>query len=221
MKESGMQLRRNDVLRGAIELLDSEGLDALTMRKLGAHLGVQQGGLYWHFKNKLALLEAIAGTLVEGVGDDLPPAPWDEQLDILAHRLRAALLAHRDGARVMAGTYTTDQNTVAIAKVGIDALSRAGFDRSEAAVALTIIGHYVLGHTIEEQALSGVNGPEHQRPERPNGDANDLDRLFHDTFASDPATRFAYGIRTIINGLQVQISPQARNPIAGLRREVR
>ncbi|GGF11330.1 TetR/AcrR family transcriptional regulator C-terminal domain-containing protein [Williamsia phyllosphaerae] len=202
-----MQLRRNDVLRGAIELLDAKGLDGLTMRKLGAHLGVQQGGLYWHFTNKLALLEAVAGALVEGVGDDLPPAPWAEQLDILAHRLRSALMAHRDGARVMAGTYTTDQNTLAIARAGIDALCRAGFDRSEAAAALTIIGHYVLGHTIEEQAMFGVDGPEHRRPEPPDGDDDDLDRLFYDTFTSDPATRFAYGIRTIINGLERQLSP--------------
>lgn len=201
-----MRLRRDDVLRGAIELLDAEGLDGLTMRKLGAHLGVQQGGLYWHFTNKLALLEAIAGVLVEGVGDDLPPAPWGDQLDILAHRLRSALMAHRDGARVMAGTYTTDQNTVAIARVGIDALCRAGFDRSEAAVALTIIGHYVLGHTIEEQAMSGVDGPAHRRSGPSNGDSDDLDRLFHDTFASDPAIRFAYGIRTVINGLERQLS---------------
>src|SRR5699024_7723468 len=47
--EVPMQLRRHDVLSGAIAILDEYGLGDLTMRRLGAALGVQAGALYWHF----------------------------------------------------------------------------------------------------------------------------------------------------------------------------
>ncbi|MFD0516963.1 TetR/AcrR family transcriptional regulator [Paractinoplanes durhamensis] len=70
-----MQLRRADVLRGARDLLDADGLDGLTMRKLGAALNVQAGGLYWHFPSKQALLEAVADDLLAGVAETPRPAP--------------------------------------------------------------------------------------------------------------------------------------------------
>ena len=53
-------LHRADVVDGAVELLDAEGLDGLTTRKLGASLNVDGSALYRHFPNKEALLEAIA-----------------------------------------------------------------------------------------------------------------------------------------------------------------
>src|SRR3954471_22746225 len=103
-----MQLHRGDVVRGALTLLDSDGLDALTMRKLAAHLGVQAGALYWHFPNKQALLDAAAEGIVAKADFTLPPAPWDVQARTLAHQIRAALLAYRDGARLVAGTWVAE-----------------------------------------------------------------------------------------------------------------
>jgi AcrR family transcriptional regulator len=81
------------VVDGAVELLDAEGLDGLTTRKLGASLNVDGSALYRHFPNKEALLDAIADRLVEGIDRSLPEGSWDEQLAILAGRLREALLA--------------------------------------------------------------------------------------------------------------------------------
>src|SRR5580700_6076196 len=78
--ERWMLLRKTDVVDGALKFLDVEGLDGLTMRKLGATLNVQGGALYRHFPNKSALLAAMADKLVEGVGDPLPDAPWHEQI---------------------------------------------------------------------------------------------------------------------------------------------
>jgi type II secretory pathway predicted ATPase ExeA len=55
-----MRLRREHVVDEAIVLLDADGLDALTLRKLATRLGVQAGALYWHFASKQALLDAMA-----------------------------------------------------------------------------------------------------------------------------------------------------------------
>ena len=107
-----MRLRRERVVDVAIALLDADGLDALTMRKLATRLGVQAGALYWHFAGKQALLDAMADRFLEDFAADLPAGSWDEQLAAAGWRLRQVLLSHRDGARVMAGTYVAEPNTV-------------------------------------------------------------------------------------------------------------
>src|SRR4051812_8864236 len=61
---TGMALQRETVVREALALLDEVGLEGLTMRRLAARLGVQNPALYWHFKNKQALLNLMAATLL-------------------------------------------------------------------------------------------------------------------------------------------------------------
>ena len=147
-----MRLRRERVVDVAIALLDAEGLDALTMRKLAARLGVQAGALYWHFAGKQALLDAMADRFLEDFAADLPAGPWDEQLAAAGWRLRQVLLSHRDGARVMAGTYVAEPNTVLAGNMVIEILQAAGLPPDQAGWAAFAALHYVLGHTIEEQA---------------------------------------------------------------------
>ncbi len=66
-----MQLRRGDVLDGAMAILDEFGLADLTMRRLATSLGVQPGALYWHFPNKQTLLGAVVDKILEDL--DAPP----------------------------------------------------------------------------------------------------------------------------------------------------
>ena len=63
-----MPHRRADVLAHAVTLLDTHGLSALTMRRLGAELGVQPSAIYHHFPSKQALLAAVA--------DEIGATPW-------------------------------------------------------------------------------------------------------------------------------------------------
>ena len=109
----------------AIALLDADGLDALTMRKLATRLGVQAGALYWHFASKQALLDAMADRFLEGFAADRPAGSWDEQFSALGWRLRQVLLSHRD-ARVMAGTYVAEPNTILLGNMVIEILQAAG-----------------------------------------------------------------------------------------------
>ena len=53
-----MKLDRDVILQAALSLLDEVGMDKLSTRLLAERLGVQQPALYWHFKNKRALLDA-------------------------------------------------------------------------------------------------------------------------------------------------------------------
>jgi AcrR family transcriptional regulator len=193
----------------AVELLDAEGLDGLTTRKLGASLNVDGSALYRHFPNKEALLDAIADRLVEGIDRSLPEGSWDEQLAILAGRLREALLAHRDGARVVAGTYVTGPNTLLVGNVIFEILQRAGFPPERAGWIVFALGYYVLGHTIEEQAqaeLAASRAWKAKLAEMVDRAANAyIATAVTATFDADPAERFTYGLRAFLDGIRGEL----------------
>ncbi|QDQ97846.1 TetR family transcriptional regulator [Tomitella fengzijianii] len=149
-----MQLRRHDVLAGAIAILDEYGLADLTMRRLASSLGVQPGALYWHFPNKQTLLAAITDEILADASAG-PPAPaetWDERLPTLARRMRDALLSHRDGAEVASASYAarlaSEAPQTALAAACID----GGLPADEAGMAARALFSYVLGQTMDEQS---------------------------------------------------------------------
>ncbi|MBO0842911.1 MAG: TetR family transcriptional regulator, partial [Nocardioides sp.] len=65
-----MRYRREDVVERAVQVLDDLGLADLTMRRLGAELGVRPSALYHHFANKQTLLAAVADEIVSRGGRD-------------------------------------------------------------------------------------------------------------------------------------------------------
>jgi TetR/AcrR family transcriptional regulator, tetracycline repressor protein len=201
-------LRKANVVEGALALLDVEGLDGLTMRKLGGALGVQAGALYRHYPSKEALLDAMAERLVQGVGDDLGDGTWDEQLRGLAYRLRDALLAHRDGARVFAGTFVSAPNNNAMGSAAVAALCAAGVPVERAGWVAFAGMYYVLGHTIEEQAqqrlvAQGDDWKTREAQSPPHDPA--FARAIEAVIDSDPGDRFGYGLDLFIEGVRRQL----------------
>src|SRR5690606_3004815 len=97
------KIQRDHVIRTALNLLDQDGLEGLTMRKLAQALQVQAPSLYWHFNSKQALIDGMADALVDSVARSFPDGQnWDARVRQVAGELRQALLRHRDGARVFA-----------------------------------------------------------------------------------------------------------------------
>jgi len=199
-----MLLRRADVVAGALEVLDAEGLDGLTMRRLGAALNVQAGALYRHFANKEALIDAMAEQLLEGVGAPVPEGPWPEQVRELAGRLRTALLSRRDGARVVAGTYVPAANTHRAGRVAVELLCSAGMPPEQAGWITFAVFYYVLGHTIEEQALLQLPEGDDWKSRLAAAEADQsifYTRALKSVVETDPAERFRYGLDVFIDGL--------------------
>ncbi|MFF8300154.1 TetR/AcrR family transcriptional regulator [Streptomyces globisporus] len=149
------RLNQARTVRTALDLLNESGLDALTMRRLADAMGVQAGALYRYFATKQDLLTAMAEHMLGGVADATGPAgdgDWSEAVARLARALRTALLSHRDGARVYAGTHSTGPHTLGFADGLIGVLRAADFSDGEAARALYAVSHFTVGHTLEEQA---------------------------------------------------------------------
>jgi TetR/AcrR family tetracycline transcriptional repressor len=170
-------LDRQRIVAEAVALLDAEGLDGVTTRKLAARLGVQSPTLYWHLPNKAALITAIADAILDQQFSDMsPPEPdqhWRDWLSGLAERLRRALLAHPDGARVISASQLSLQ-MAAISELAMNTLVARGIPLRQARVIVLTVERFTVGHVLEEQA--------------PRPDADGLKNFDMATFAKEHPT---------------------------------
>ena len=194
-----MQLRRSDVLDGAIAILDEYGLADLTMRRLAGSLNVQPGALYWHFPNKQTLLGAVADRILEPLDAPVVAIDWADQLKELAHRLRDALLSHRDGAELVSATYASRLTTTQAREKFVSAALRARMPRAEAELAAYTLLYYVLGQTVDEQSRIQLDSvgvlTEESSP------------LFE---TPDATARFDFGLQLFIGGIHSRVHSYGR-----------
>ena len=133
----------------------SAGLEGVTLRKLASRLGVQQPTLYWHLPSKAALVTEIAERILEEQFGELEPPgpeePWPAWLTGLAGRLRRALLAHPDGARVISASQLSVK-MAAISELAMSTLVARGVPLRQARIIVLTVERFTVGHVLEEQA---------------------------------------------------------------------
>lgn len=207
-------LKREIVVQAALNLLNEVGLEGLTMRRLAEHLGVQVAALYWHFKNKQELLNAMADAMLADWGRDLPDdEDWAHRLQAGVQDLRRCLLAYRDGARVFAGTYVAEENTLRGAESFFKILVQSGCPPASILDAGWTICYYVIGLTIEEQSFHTSVNAAYQRvlaaalpsPQYP---TLSMFQPYLENYDFD--ARFNYGLNLIIEGLRQESNRQTR-----------
>ncbi|MFE2548050.1 TetR/AcrR family transcriptional regulator [Streptomyces sp. NPDC059355] len=157
-------LTRLTVAETALRLLNEGGLEKLTLRAIAQELDVKAPALYWHFKNKQELIDEMATemfrrmvTSPEEPGPD-DSAPWRERMLSANRRLREALLAYRDGARVFTGSRFTGTEHAEQSEAYLRALLAHGFELPQAVRAMATAFSYTLGFVIEEQGVHPVPG---------------------------------------------------------------
>ncbi|MER6319867.1 TetR/AcrR family transcriptional regulator C-terminal domain-containing protein [Streptomyces sp. NPDC001581] len=151
---AGGRLEPGSVIRAALELLDEKGLEALSTRAVAERLGVRMNTVLWHVKTKARMLELMADAVVGEVPlDGLPEEP-DRRAGELVRRYRRALLAHRDGAALVVGTYAAEPHTLGLAEAIVGALLDGGRSEREAAWTTWAAIYFTLGLTQEEQAAA-------------------------------------------------------------------
>jgi len=150
-----MPLNKQRIVAEAVALLDDGGLEAVTLRKLAGRLGVQYPTLYWHFRNKAALIDALAEALLnERLADVAPPGPeqsWQEWLIGVAEQLRQAMLAHRDGARVVAAAQMS-ATMAALSELAMRTLVERRLPLVQARLTVLVVQRFTIGHVLEEQS---------------------------------------------------------------------
>lgn len=160
-----MRLKREIIVEKALELLNEVGLDEFTTRRLANRLGIQSPTLYWHFKSKRALLDAMAYAMLKD--HETRPVPsdmdWRGYWRKNAHSLRRALLAYRDGARVHAGTMPS-VNQLPRAEAMMRLMCSHGYAPEEALSIIIALSRFVVGWVLEEQAAASRNDDQQSFP---------------------------------------------------------
>ncbi|OZM83102.1 TetR/AcrR family transcriptional regulator C-terminal domain-containing protein [Pseudonocardia sp. MH-G8] len=148
-------ITRERIVTAALELLDDQGMDALTVRALASRLGVRAPALYWHVRNKQELLDEMATEVmrrVAGAFAAVPPGDgWRDDLAAYARVLRSEYLLHRDGARIFSGTRITDPDVVRMKEPLFERWIAAGWKPDDADDAVDVVTAFVVGFVIEEQ----------------------------------------------------------------------
>ena len=168
-----MKVNRDMVTRAGLKLLNSVGLEQLTLRLLGRELKVQAATIYWHFKSKQELIDEMATTvLAEGAHQLLPgrkSSDWTVWATAFGTGLRKTLLAYRDGARMVSGTRLTNTEYIKTAEQIGAKLVASGFTVRQTVVLLSTIYNYSLSFVMEEQAVfpsPGKRAPDYDLAQR-------------------------------------------------------
>jgi AcrR family transcriptional regulator len=138
------------VVGRALVLADAGGLGDVTVRRLAGDLGVTPMALYWHFRNKDELLDAMMGRVFAEVDLELDEsATWLEQFRALMGSMSGALRAHRGLAPLFATRTNSSESSLRVTEVALDTLRRGGFSPAEATQvarhALSTIVNLVVG----------------------------------------------------------------------------
>lgn len=141
-------LSRDLILDAAVALLDREGMDALSMRKLGAALGVEAMSLYNHIENKGALLDGIHERILTSL--ELPPTTksWQVFARHQAHALHRALLEHPNAIQLFATRPAATPAAIAQLEHYMSVLVAAGFKPFVALSVVQLVSQLVVGHMM-------------------------------------------------------------------------
>jgi AcrR family transcriptional regulator len=157
------KLSRERVLDAASQLVRSEGIDALSMRRLGQRLDVWPMSIYTYFRDKDELLDALAENAVEELELPSGRALWRNQMRALLHDLRRVL---GDDASGIASRMPRAMSSPALTRLsgaGREILSRAGFDEREAASVWRALLSYTVGFTLTALGDAAAETKEFER----------------------------------------------------------
>ncbi len=210
-------LRRDQIVAAALEVLDAEGLGALSMRKLGAKLDAGATSLYWHVANKDELLELVLDE-IWGLAHIPDPdhTPWREVATTFAYNLRRTLLDHPWVATLIGSLPCVGPKAFELG----DRLRRtfigAGFSGVDVYLASGTVMSYILGQVIPEITSAKAFGDKGVDAEMMRdamdtlaADYPEMLADYRKTIPADPATgralAFDFGLLCILDGLESRL----------------
>jgi AcrR family transcriptional regulator len=185
-RSSREPLSRQRILDAAVKLVDAEGLNALTMRRLAADLGVEGASLYKHIPNKAALNFGMMRTIFQEMNPDYPEDELDWQ-----GRLRAGMRSFRElglkHPRVFALLNRPWEANTPRVESELGSMIKSGFTVQQAAYSLRMLASFVIGFVIWETS-SLVRDPAELRDVEEESDSFRFPDLYPNTIAARPYT---------------------------------
>ncbi|WP_410643472.1 TetR/AcrR family transcriptional regulator [Amycolatopsis sp. lyj-346] len=216
-------LSRAQIVAAALELLDAQGLEALSMRTLGARLDAAATSLYRHVANKDELLELVVDEVYGQIEvPDVWGVDWRRAVTTCAESARAALLRHAWIASVLGqtGLAYLGPNVMRLNERMLALFEAAGFSLAEADDALSAVMAYVIGTATTEAAwLTTVSRSGHSEQEwldrlrpalteatKPYQRLHALATAQGDDAAKTRGDSFHYGLDRLLDGLAAHLT---------------
>jgi len=217
-REAPTPLSKERVLRQALALADAEGIDALSMRRLGRELDAGAMSLYHHVSNKEELLDGMVDLVFAEIHLPESRGDWQTAMRARAVSAREVLARHPWAITLMASRTTPGPANLQHHEAVTACLRKAGFSIQMATHANWLLDSYTYGFALQEASL-------------PFADADDLADMIHEVFlpqlpqeaypylnesatelmqsAYDPADEFTYGLSLILDALECdRLSPK-------------
>ena len=195
------KLSRESILSAALALLDREGAEALTMRRLAGQLGVEAMSLYRHVADRAALLEGLADHLAAEIEPRDRAGDWADALRGFAGDLRAIARRHPAAFALVGARTLTSPSMLGPIEDVLSGLRRGGFTPARASFAYRLVATYARGYALAEISGFAIE----VRAEEPFPVIRSLSRRI----ASEPSeTNFRAGLETILGGLRAERETQ-------------
>ncbi|MGF1472798.1 MAG: TetR/AcrR family transcriptional regulator C-terminal domain-containing protein [Rubrobacteraceae bacterium] len=201
-------LSRERILDAAMSFVDREGLEALSMRKLGAELGVEAMSLYNHVPSKGALLDGMVEVLLQRV--EVPPESedWETRVREAYRRFRQLAHAHPNVFPLLIVRPPDTMDGAWLVEAFLETLHQAGFDPRAALQAYRTLTSFTVGYIISELRGFAME-PGDGRTGAQGLTAEDFPRL-HELSPElgyiDRDAEFEAGLNTILSGLRTKLA---------------
>jgi TetR/AcrR family tetracycline transcriptional repressor len=153
------RLSRERVVEAAIQVMDAEGLEAVSMRRVAREVGVEAMSLYHHVRDKDDLLDAMAIAIMRGFDAPAEAGDWADHGREVARAWRRLLKVHPNAIALFAERHRPLDDVEALRpmEVALRALGEAGLSHADAVQAFHAIGGYIFGFVAME--MGGLFGP--------------------------------------------------------------
>jgi AcrR family transcriptional regulator len=212
-------LSREQIVGGAIELLDAEGLPGLSMRRLGTKLGAGATSLYWYVRNKDELLElAVDAIMGEVEIPDPAVVGWRAAAGDLARGMRSMILRHPWMTSLFGVHPTLGPEAMRVGERAVGVLTAAGFSGLEVAHASSLLMSHAIGSATTDAAMhtatsrSGKSAKELAEELEPHleniaADYPDYAKWWSENRTTDleklQEDNFTFGLERLLDGLEV------------------
>jgi TetR/AcrR family transcriptional regulator, tetracycline repressor protein len=205
-------LSREYILRATLALIDTDGVEAFSMRRLGAHLGVDPMSIYHYLPNKGALFDGVVELIWTEVSLDAlgEHQPWPEQAAAVMRRFRAALRAHPKAVPIVGTRPAVTPAMLDLLERALHMLTSAGLPDAAAIDLMNCLAAFTIGHVLAEVG-EPVGGDEIAPASVYTALSADshphLVAAFTGGYGYDPDGQFEHGLTALINGWTTSRQP--------------
>ncbi len=208
------RLSRDAVTGRALALADAEGLEAVTIRRLAAELGVTPMALYWHFRSKEELIAGVSDRIWSEIRTDVDPAaPWVAQLRGMLESLLEVLRAHPSASTLLIEGPSLSASHWQATEITLAILRGAGFDTQHAAeIARSALWTGIMLVMSEPGFDPGLPAPERAELQRrkqielaslpPDRYPHLVEAAVPLTACDNPAFHYRFGVDVFMAGVQ-------------------